>query len=599
MRLAFGAAACIVVLASSAALSDDSTRPLAERIREATQKATRGIATAGVPSKGDATKNDARTLAALALVRAGGAPERKLARELLDGWWNDQVAASGRPHFIRSANYELALFIMALDGLSLERVEEPGKTTREAPRFKAHALPAADRARLEMATQTLLASAVKTCDGKGLAWGYGAATLREPGTEEPAHAFKPTFAQWDASNTQFSILALHDAARAGIAIPREVGPALVRHLLATALENDTMLVLRRKTHEKKESTELVVGWGYAPKVASDCMTFAGLSSLAIARELGGKDPALERTMKGALAIIPSLVPDTTRELPANLRRSGWGPSYNLYSLEKALDLLEVAELEGKPWFPPLADHVLALQGKNGLWNDDVVDTCLHVIFLARGTLAKSRIVATGAGARSPGDVLLARTKKNVNVLEVLAAYDKDPKTRAAADEAVHALALEGHGEDACLLEPLAGLAARKDRAEAASRWLTEISGVPLDATQARAEADAYGALDGGEAKALRGALVERALPVRAYAARELAALQDRSAASDIVSACAALSKDTTLLATAAGARCARAFGDSLTGLLCAGLPELPQGSVTPAQLKKLADAASAKIAAGK
>ncbi len=595
--------AFLVVVAASlgaAAVRGEDPPPveqsLALKIREATLKAAKAMAAR--PPKA-ASMKDERTLVALALLRGGGRAERKVARELLDGWWDD---ANKETWIVPSANYELSLYIQALEGLSLVRIDEPSPT-QEKPRFRVRQPSAEDKARLEKATRVLIASGVKTFEEKGLAWGYGIASLLE-GTTSRGITFTNGREKdyWDNSNAQFSVLALHEAARAGVAIPKDVAEKVGRHFLLSALE----VKARGKPGGTATGGEALdpLRWGYKKddRTARESMLFAGLSSLAIARELGFKDPEVDTAIKRALVGIE---PHVRRGGKAVNGEPGWGDPYQLYSIEKALDLLEIATVDGKEWFPPLAKQVLAEQAADGLWNGNFIDTSFYVIFLTRGTLSGERLVTSGLSGQ-PGDVVLPKSKKVVNAVQLLRAFGKAEgkeaaKAKAEADEAVSLLAAEGHGQDACLLRPLAELAAEKGpRADAALRWAKDLAGETVTKAQLDTAVGSYeGLRDTCDIAALRGALGKGSLiPIRAFAAAELVALRDRLGALVLCDACETLADQGPLLATAAGGRCARSFTDALTSLLVAALPELPaKGSPSGAQLKAVAKAAREKAAA--
>src|SRR5581483_6671255 len=144
-----------------------------------------------------------------------------------DDWWRDANGTWVTP----TGNYELSLFIQALEGCSLVRIDDPS-ATQEKPRFLARPVPAADKERLEKATSTLLASAVKTADEKGIAWRYGCCALAE-GTRSGGLLTNngKDESYFDNSNTQFSVLALHEAARAGVALAADVPEKIGRHFL--------------------------------------------------------------------------------------------------------------------------------------------------------------------------------------------------------------------------------------------------------------------------------------------------------------------------------------------------------------------------------
>src|SRR5581483_6067677 len=106
--------------------------------------------------------------------------------------------------------------------------------------------------------------------------------------------------------------------------------------------------------------------------------------------------------------------------------------------------------------------------------------------------------------------------------------------------AVSLLAAEGHGADACLLRALCELAGEKGpKGDAAARWTRELCGESLTRTQLESAAAAYENLrEVCDVNALRGALGKATvLPVRAFAASELAALQDRTGVLVLADAC--------------------------------------------------------------
>jgi hypothetical protein len=579
--------------------------PLAKEIRAATQKACVALAKAvtpppaGGPLPREVTWSlnpQVRPLVALALLRAGGAEQKKTARRLLDDWWKDCVERGGD-----TSNYEIALAISAHEGLTVERIEDPHPTT--VTRYEAKPIEADVKERLGILARTLVAGRHPSADGKGCAWSYDVAAWqreataekkpRKTGERKPDKPAPPAAGRdFDNSNTQFSVLALHDAARGGVEIPADVVKAVAQHFLGVATREKTGAGGRESVH-----------WGYGAKGSQASMTFAGLSSLGIARDLGYKDDAVDKTIQDALPGIAALADRIPP--PGGTGCYGFGPSYDLYSLEKALDTLDVKELDGKDWFAPLAHKVLKVQGADGLWGSgDLVDSSFFVLFLTRATVSKARLVdgrTTGLAGGDPlGEVFLPRTKTTVDAIALLRAYAeaKDAlPAKAAAEEALLALQQEGHGRDACLLGALAACIRKGgDRKDTATRWVREICGEPVkledldgwDGTVRRLAKE-------HDRQALRTALGEKApVPVRAWAASELAKLQCADAAADVIAATESLAIE-VVLDTPAGARCARAFADSLTGLTSSVLPALPpKGGVSQADLKAVAEAARDK-----
>jgi hypothetical protein len=614
---------------SRASRGDDAPDELklATEIRAATSRATKAIAAAmssapGTPfpsAFGFVRKNDqVRTLAALALVRAGNAEEKKVARALIDSWWEE--AASGTS-LTSTGNYELALGISALEGLTLERVEEAHPTT--VSRYEAQPMSVTDKQRLEDATRALIEGRSSTYEG-GCAWSYAASPITsETSTTtrpDPLRTRANRFARraagaFDNSNTQFSVLALHDAARGGVVIPPEIANGIAAHFLACG---GSYGVLPGRTATGGGALR----WGYNGSPEADgtafrtptqeqrraTMNFAGLSSLAIARDLGAKDAQVTRAIERGLEGISEFVTCFHGKVPT-YGEGGGGTAYALYSLEKAFDSLELKAIGGSDWFSPLAREVLRTQETTGLWGSgDVIDSCLYVLFLTRATVSRGRVTdrrSTGALASksSLGEVFLPRNKKTVNAIALVSDYGMEPgpARRLAADEAVHALAAEGHGRDACLVGPLAALLEHKGpRSEDGARWLHDVCGRAVTPDQAKAAGARFDPIaESRDPALLRAVLLEtkggpNVLPLRAFAASALATAPGADA-NDLCAAAEALAGEPAL-ATLAGARCARAYADALTGLLCAELPALPQEKlVTEPDLRSVVKEARVKM----
>lgn len=72
---------------------------------------------------------------------------------------------------------------------------------------------------------------------------------------------------------------------------------------------------------------------------------------------------------------------------------GLGPiPYYTFGLGRALVLAGVARLDGSDWYRQGAEAVLRAQQKDGSWyfgdpeGTDVLETCWHLLFLARATV---------------------------------------------------------------------------------------------------------------------------------------------------------------------------------------------------------------------
>jgi hypothetical protein len=570
----------LAVGAVARAQDDSPDAALARRIRAAVARASQAV-TARVTSDSKVAASlpvdlaAARPLIALALERGGGPRERDVARALVDKWWE----VSSR--VVNNGGYQTALGVSALEGLSLARIDDGAPTL--LTRYRSRPLSPDARKRIAIATRALISMDMLD-DAGGLAWGYASSPFWMGSTVERR---KPAPGVWDNSNTQFAVLALHDAARAGVEIPAEVARGIATHFVKTA--------------QREPSGGLA--WSYRTHDPSTSMTAAALSSLAVARELGAKGPEIDDAIQRGLEILRAEIPTYFENYFGE--GPGRGTCYQVYSIEKALDLLEVEELGGVRWFPRIAGEVLANQGRDGLWQEEMIDTCLCILFLTRGSIARSRVVevaATGGGQtlRSAREVYIARTGATVDAAALVHAYGEATITselctgRRLAEEAIRALEAEGHGREACLLGVLGELEekVRASKSEAGEHWMAELAGRRIAPRDAELANDRFEEIvETRDAEVMRVALAETSpLPLRAFAAASLAALPSPDSTPAILDAAAALARD-RLLGTTAGARTARAFACALAAL---GLGELglpATGRVEPERLEAAVAAA--------
>jgi hypothetical protein len=398
MSLRTGAVVAILAAGlSSLATSrgDDVATDLPARIHAAVERGAAFL----MARKAKAAARDAKheslctiddTLVALALARAGGEKEKATAQRLLLEWWAGDKGAA-----CRTANYELALALSAMDGLGLARVQTTQATTID--RYESGALPPKILSFLETGTRALV-SGRKTLGSHGCAWDYTSWLASAHRDERP----------WDNSNTQFSVLALHDAARRGVTVPKNVAEQIALHFTAGRIKVDARSAAPRTNRRDFSGPRVAVAatsstvgrapapgtsarqgadapkkarWTYDDKhepprdrtkavnsgVMSPQMTLAALSSLASAREIfGTTTQEIEDAIDEGLRDVDDLLPcKQSMESPV-LALSG----YHLYSLEKAFDLLEITEVDGKDWFAPIAEVLLKHQGTDGSWGSD-------------------------------------------------------------------------------------------------------------------------------------------------------------------------------------------------------------------------------------
>ena len=222
----------------------------------------------------------------------------------------------------------------------------------------------------------------------------------------------------DTSISQYGMLGLWAAARAGIVVPQKV------------LDQSAGWHLR---------TQFRTGsWGYQPlggdNEAKHSMTVAGAGSLGIARllmsrnpqelESLGEDPeAKTKKVERAFGVLDKVVPMDEPEKPAAVKVEidetykpqnssaqitaamkgglGWvGANYSvdknvsgwhlyyMYGLERAASLANQEKIAGHDWYTEGYRVLLRLQTPTGAWNDlggEIASTCFAVLFLVRAT----------------------------------------------------------------------------------------------------------------------------------------------------------------------------------------------------------------------
>ncbi len=213
-----------------------------------------------------------------------------------------------------------------------------------------------DRAALVQAVQWLVE--LQNADGM---WGYS-----------------PTRRRGDNSNTQFALLGLHEAAKAGMHVPRTVWQRSHRHFMTTQLPDG--------------------GWTYvysSPQgpASYGSMTAAGVASLFITGEgaLGGTERGyvnggapgcgIYQPNRAVLAGIRWLAAHFS--VQQNPRRGSTWHHYYLYALERVGMAGGLARIGPYDWFRHGAAHLVQTQRAGGGWGD-LVETNFALLFLAKG-----------------------------------------------------------------------------------------------------------------------------------------------------------------------------------------------------------------------
>ena len=266
-------------------------------------------------------------------------------------------APPNQPEFV----YEASLMVMAFCA-----ADELGK----------------DFARIERLTRLLVRTQCTRGPNSGL-WGYHLVGRGgSPGGNGEDH-----------SNGQFAVLALRDAAYAGIEIDRTVWERTHEHWLRTQRTDG--------------------GWGYKPNdPAKGSMTTAGLSTLAVTTRMLQDDSDVDRDGRpDCCASHP--VPDAfekgrkwlARHFSVNTNPPGqnWH-YYYLYGLERAGRLGNVRFFGQHDWYRQGARYLVAAQNGDGGWNErsgstPVLSSSFALLFLAKGL---SRVVVNKLDYNSVG-----------------------------------------------------------------------------------------------------------------------------------------------------------------------------------------------------
>ncbi len=242
---------------------------------------------------------------------------------------------------------------------------------------------------------------------------------------------------YDNSNTQFALLGLKGASRAGVEVPDRVWRRSLEHFVRTQQKDGPDVPRFTPGAEGRTSDGTMDqsrGWGYSGEASVagrashvyGSMTAGGVSSLVICRsELLGKssatyprtlDAKAEEAIRHGLAWLganftvagnPGMaggfaaVPDGARQVMA-------GPAwhhYFLYGMERAARLAQVDYLGEHDWYGLGARQLVDTQRSIGSWrvaggaewgDQGLTDTCFALLFLRRGTQQTRRGAITQA-----------------------------------------------------------------------------------------------------------------------------------------------------------------------------------------------------------
>lgn len=180
----------------------------------------------------------------------------------------------------------------------------------------------------------------------------------------------------DNSNTQFALLGLHEAAKAGVAVPRQVWDRARVHFEGAQAADG--------------------GWSYrgGRQVAYGSMTTAGIASLYICGQrlhVGGKKAFLRgaypdcgkyrqnRAIAAGLAWL-----GRNFSVDQNPRAGGRWVFYYLYGVERVGMISGARNLGAHDWYRAGAARLVAVQRPDGGFGSSAIHTAFAMLFLCKG-----------------------------------------------------------------------------------------------------------------------------------------------------------------------------------------------------------------------
>ncbi len=226
----------------------------------------------------------------------------------------------------------------------------------------------------------------------GGGWGYGKLPPTETPTAKDEAALRRAYERPDLSNTQFAILALAEADRAGAKVAADIWQKADRYVRTSQLPGG--------------------GWGYVyvdrdPQEAYGSMTAAAVASLYLCDErLAPKEPAeaaADRLTVAQAGLDWMAEHYTLKENPN--RATAWYYFW-LYALERA-GVTSGRRLFGQhDWFREGAALLIGGQKPDGTWTDRPYEDALCLLFLAKGykPVLVQRMIWEGAWRKDPRDL---------------------------------------------------------------------------------------------------------------------------------------------------------------------------------------------------
>jgi hypothetical protein len=349
----------------------------------------------------------ATPLAAWALVECGVSPNDPLIQKAADN--TRQMAVSS------DWTYDLTMAIMFLDrlgdpedlpiieGLALRILASQSATNGWV--YKCKPLPEAIQARIKDHVDKMIAAGPRKLPEK----------LVEPKQRDPKDVDKAVMSEalainrapvlppqmgsgdpTDNSNTQFALLALWVARRAGMPTDRALARGEVRF----------------RAYQQKSG-----GWEYRPppsgEPASATMTAAGLLSFALGYAVtpaGGspRDAAKDEGLQKALVALSASIGKPGQPRDDLVLKDPVRSYYFLWTVERVAVIFGLKTLGGKDWYAWGTELLLANQHVDGSWQGEYVkggvDTSFALLFLKKANIARDLTSKMENKVKDPGQV---------------------------------------------------------------------------------------------------------------------------------------------------------------------------------------------------
>lgn len=218
----------------------------------------------------------------------------------------------------------------------------------------------------------------------------------------------------DLSNTQFAVLGLRAAHKAGIDVPASVWKQIVESTLR--YQETQKLIDASGEHRREGATGTgkisVAGFPYrANEGTYGSMTTAGICIIKICLDHISKtlSTAQIRTLQNSIESGVNWLAENFT-VSANPKRGEW-IYYYLYGLERVGAFVNIDKIGEHDWYHEGAEFLVKKQGNDGAWAESdhgEADTCFALLFLRRATAP----IITGNDTKPQKDLYISEAPAN-------------------------------------------------------------------------------------------------------------------------------------------------------------------------------------------